>query len=540
MVVILPCGNKKTNEPVRETVNTALKSMSSFPTIELKLRKETETGFEHSGIVVESADKLVEELEKAGAEEVVVLGGYLEKGRWPNDLEGYVLDIQRKLTGMKFNFVDGATVYYSAEEEEYYGNSFVDAIYGRKPNIPGNASSYWRSLEEMCMGLFGETAVANLMEDARAYAGRIIPASSPAAGRPFLVITPPPFVPEKICRKSVQEGMCRIRRMSEGFVSDQEVIDREAGELILTNPAAVTSLWMTSRVYSDARIAAVKVLKELGLPVKLLFPKDIVMPGAEEFLDACQKAGVEEVVEVEGVHPSFSPWPRNFALQAGSFLVPNCGIPPALFGQLGISEDRILPAQPFGSGGEVLLGEEIALVPNYASRAKDRFFGHAKEQLTRAILERLGYQCFLLPLPLIDKLNEGTRVREGLPFRVLEKVDDLDYRVLLLKNARAIFVGRDYYDRFREQVAGTLEEIKARFGYSYYIVDQQFGLDLNVPELPDGSVLVYAGSANLIAAFEAAGVRYHKVDYEPEGGDISSGPQGGLRCATNLFYSRSA
>jgi hypothetical protein len=298
----------------------------------------------------------------------------------------------------------------------------------------------------------------------------------------------------------------------------------------------MTSLWMPSRVYADSRIAAVKMLRELGLPVKLLFPKDSIMPGEEEFLDACVKAGVNEVVEVEDVHMSIFSWPRNFALQAGPFLVPNHGIPAGVFRKLGVSGDRLLPAQPFGSGGEVLLGEEIALVPAYASGARDKFLGHAEEQLTRAVLAKLGYQCFFLPMPLIDKLNEGTRVREGLPFRVLEREEDLDYRVLLLKSARALFVGKDYYDRFREQVATTLEEIKARFGYSYHVVDLQFGLDLNVPELPDGSVLVYAGAANLIIALEAAGVRYHKVDYEPVNGDISCGPMGGLRCATNLFY----
>ncbi len=537
VVVILPCGNKKMNEPIRETVNTTLTAMSSFPTVELKLRKDLETGFVHSGKVVDSVEELARELGEAGAEEVIVLGGVLERGRMIHDLDSFLSALSGRFPGAAFHFMDGATLYYSAEEEDYYINCFIGLGYGRKSGLPEGASRYWRSLNELSVSLFGETAVANLVEDARAYAKRIIPATAAAQGEPFFVISPPPFVPEKICRKSVEEGMCRLRRLSEGFVSEQEVIDREAGELILNDPNVVTSLWMPSRVYADSRIAAVKVLRELGLPVKLLFPKDSIMPGEEEFLDACVKAGATEVVEVEDVHMSIFPWPRNFALQAGSFLVPNHGIPAGLFNKLGIAGDRLLPAQPFGSSGEVLLGEEIALVPAYASGARDKFLGHAKEQLTRAVLEKLGYQCFFLPPPLIDKLNEGTRVREGLPFRVLERVEDLDYRVLLLKKARAIFVGKDYYDRFRGQVTRTLEEIKDRFGYSLHIVEQQFGLDLNIPELPDGSLLVYAGAANLIAALEAAGVRYHKVNYQPAGGDISSGPMGGLRCATNLFFS---
>lgn len=536
-VVILPCGSARMNEPIRETVNAALAALATFPTIEFKLRKDLETGFVHAGKVVCEVAEMVRDLKDAGAEDFVVLGGVLERGRMINDLDSFAAVLHGRIPGANFHFMDEASLYYSAEEEEHYGNCFVGLGYGTRSALPAGVSNYWRSLNEMSMELFPETAAANLMEDARAYAERLIPIRTSPAADPFFVISPPPFVPEKICRKSYQEGIDRLRRMSDGYLAGQAVIDREAGELILTDPAAVTSVWLPSRVHSDSRIAAVKVLRQLGFPVKLLFPKDEMMPQAHEFRDACQKEGVDEVVEIEGVHPGFSPWPRNFALQAGSFIVPNHGIPSALLNKLGIAQESILPSLPFGSGGEVLLGEEIALVPNYAAGAKDKFLGQAREQVARAVLQRLGYQSFFLPLPLIDKLSEEDRVKEGLPFRVLERVDDLDYRVLLLKRARAIFVGSDYYGRFREQVGRTLEEIKARFGYSYQIVDQQFGLDLNVPELPDGTVLVYAGATNLIAALTAAGVKYHKVDYEPVNGDISCGPQGGLRCATNLFYS---
>gem|GEM_PF-6359734 len=528
--MILPCGSARMNEPIRETVNAALAALAPFPTIELKLRKDLETGFVHTGKVVDDVEDMVKGLGEAGVEEVVVLGGVLERGRMINDLDSFAEALHGRLPGATFHFMDEASLYYSNEEEEHYGNCFVGLGYGARPALPAQVSSYWRSLNELSMKLFPETATANLVEDARAYAERITPATAVTPGRPFFVISPPPFVPEELCHISREEGMRRIRRIYEGLVSDP-------GELILTNPETVNSLCIPSRVYADSRIAALKVLKGLGLPVKLLFPKEINMPEEAAFVDACLRAGLDEVVEVDDLSPYILPWSRNLALQTGSFLIPNCGISSIMFGKLGISGDNMLPAQPFGSSGEVLLGEEIALVPSYASGAGDKYLARAKEQLTRAVLGKLGYQCFFLPLPLIDKLNEEDRVKEGLPFRVLERAEDLDYRILLLKKARAIFVGRDYYERFNGQVANTLEELKARFGYSYQVVDQQFGLDLNVPELPDGSVLVYTGAANLISAFKTAGVRYHKVEYAPVGGDISSGPQGGLRCATNLFYS---
>jgi hypothetical protein len=206
-----------------------------------------------------------------------------------------------------------------------------------------------------------------------------------------------------------------------------------------------------------------------------------------------------------------------------------------LFDVLGIASSRIIPGLGFGCGGSTLIGNGFALIPQRPIEQENGLYEKLRQIETEEYLAAFGLEVFTLPQPLIDLFYDDMRREMGTTRRVVVPSLDLDYKMLLLRQANHLFISSDYYDRFKGQITQTLEKLKKQFGVGVTVAQEDFQYAMNVPELPDGSVVVNAECKNLIAAFDRAKIPYHVISWDFTGSDISCGSYGGLRCAGQFF-----
>jgi len=394
---------------------------------------------------------------------------------------------------------------------------------------------------------------ANLAETALTQARRFYPASvsREPRGQPAFVTAAPLWLATAADAEKKYQAATETR-LFRGCARTYNVGDYKdigRGELVLASMEARINgvLWRPTPVHFTARLALIKTAREEGLPVKLLIPeKEEKDSPVANFIAAALALGGVETFRAIDFTPAFLPWPRNFASQVDGRILPNHNIADVLlesaagerrpfFPSLGIDPRRVLSPSFLGSGGEALFGEDFALIPDYAAGMEGFFSGKAKNAEAWAIAKALGREGFFLPLPIIDAVSLDYRPRKKFPLAIKQRVEDLDYRILLLRKGKRIFVAQDYYDRFEAAVSAVLNQIKTRYGYQWEVVSAPFREDLNVPELPDGTVLVYQGSSPLISALQKANIPCKTVDYEPVEGNILCGSDGFLRCASNIF-----
>ena len=538
-VIILPCGNRSINLPVRQTVNAALKAFAPHPSFEVKHPLDSDTGFFHAGVL---ADKLSETLDEIRArcpdvEDIIILGGAFARHPADSNVETHVLPISRAFPQATFHFLYPATLYRSFEDSEE--DLSCNSLRQKELQIPGLKARHWISLEKIFMHFAGndrERAVASLEEAVRVHVQKV--AYTPATCEPIFVVSAPYFYEpgentEGYTSYKYQSGIEWARKIPTGESGEVIVDDKHIEFPNLPNPG-----------HYDSRLALIRKVAELGHAVRLLIPWGFELaPGhnreaGEKFIEDCQKAGRDnlKIVAVRNADPRYLSWLRNVALQAGWHIIPSASFEESNIAEaLNLDPRRRLPPSQIGTGGAILLGEGFALAPDYDAQAEGELAGLLPGIDAREYLKALGHEVHFLPPTIIDLLGAEVCRKEGISQRILSQNLDLDYKILLLRQARKIFVSADYYGRFREAVDAVLKEVSKKFGYSYSIVEEQYGLDLNVPEMPDGSVVVPAACTNLTSALRAAGVEYHEISWETTDRDISCGPHGGLRCASNFF-----
>jgi hypothetical protein len=538
-VIILPCGNRSTNLPVRQTVNTALKAFAPHPSFEVKHSLDSDTGFFHAGILTDKLSEVMREIKAQcpEVEDIIILGGTYARHPSDSNVETYVLPISQEFPQATFHFLYPGTLYFVAEDGET--DFTANDLHQKEPRIEGLNARHWTSLEKMYMHFAGndrERAIASLGEAVRIHVQGT--AYLPATSVPVFMISAPHFHEPGENTESYIE-----RKYRAGIEWAKGVPAGDNGEAIVDdNPVEFPNL--PNPGHYNSRLALIRKVTELGYAIRLLVPWGYdFAPGhnretGEKFVEDCQKAGGNnlKIVSVRNADPRYLSWLRNVALQVGWHIIPSPSFEDSnIVEALGLDPRRRLPPSQIGTGGAILLGEGFALAPDYDTHAEGELAGLLPGIDAREYLKALGHEVHFLPPSIIDLLGPEVRRKEGVGQRILSRNLDLDYKILLLRRAGKIFVSADYYGRFQKAVDAVLKELSERFGYSYSIVEEQFGLDLNVPEMPDGSVVIPAACTNLTSALRAAGVKYHEISWETTDGDISCGPHGGLRCAGNFF-----
>lgn len=206
-VIILPCGNRSTNLPVRQTVNTALKAFAPHPSFEVKHSLDSDTGFFHAGILTDKLSEVMREIKAQcpEVEDIIILGGTYARHPSDSNVETYVLPISQEFPQATFHFLYPGTLYFVAEDGET--DFTANDLHQKEPRIEGLNARHWTSLEKMYMHFAGndrERAIASLGEAVRIHVQGT--AYLPATSVPVFVISAPISMSRGRTQKVISNG----------------------------------------------------------------------------------------------------------------------------------------------------------------------------------------------------------------------------------------------------------------------------------------------------------------------------------------------